>query len=47
MFRLIRILFLILIAFLGGIFFERAQVRELCGAAGGTLTRGLCIGELR
>ncbi len=47
MFGLFRTLFLIGLAFIGGVLFERSQARELCDAAGGTLTRGLCVGVSR
>jgi len=40
MFRLFRLPILLLVAFITGIWFERAQQRELCEAAGGEWFRG-------
>ncbi len=44
MFRLIRATFLVLIAFVAGLLFERSQTAEACKAAGGTMAAGLCRG---
>ena len=42
MFRPIRTLFLILIAFVAGLLFERSQTAEKCRALGGAYSVGLC-----
>jgi len=43
MFRIIRTLVLVMIAFVAGIFFERNNQRELCEESGGTWLRaGFC-----
>ena len=39
MFRLIRLLLLLVIAFVSGVVHERGQARERCEMAGGTMTR--------
>ncbi|WP_298920414.1 hypothetical protein [uncultured Roseobacter sp.] len=44
MFRPIRTLSLIFIAFLAGLLFERSRVSDDCVAAGGTMLAGLCRG---
>ncbi len=44
MFRPIRSLMLITVAFLAGIFFERANQRDTCLDRGGAISEGLCIG---
>ena len=44
MFRLIRTLILVMIAFVAGLLFERSQAAEACVAAGGTMAAGLCKG---
>ncbi|MEM9577359.1 MAG: hypothetical protein AAF999_10140 [Pseudomonadota bacterium] len=44
MFKPIRMLVLILIAFLAGVLFERHNTSEKCGAAGGRIDAGLCRG---
>lgn len=44
MFGLIRTPILILIAFVGGMMFERNQAGELCAELGGTTERGICKG---
>jgi ribose/xylose/arabinose/galactoside ABC-type transport system permease subunit len=44
MFRPIRLLFLIVLAFLTGVFMERQNVSEACAAAGGQMDAGLCRG---
>ncbi|WP_238840843.1 hypothetical protein [Roseobacter cerasinus] len=44
MLRPIRTLFLLLLAFLAGLFVERANHRDSCLDRGGTLSEGLCIG---
>lgn len=44
MFRLIRTLFLVLIAFAGGLFFERSETRTACIEAGGQVSGGICRG---
>lgn len=47
MFSLIRTAFLILIAFVVGLFFERSQAGEACTAEGGDMVRGICRGVAR
>lgn len=42
MFRPLRTLFLVLAAFVAGIFFERGAQREACLEAGGSYAAGLC-----
>jgi len=44
MFRPIRTLFLIGLAFLGGVFFERNTAREACLEAGATWDTASCYG---
>ncbi len=45
MFRLVRLSVLLLIAFVAGIFFERGNQKDLCGASGGQWVRaGYCAG---
>lgn len=44
MFSLIRTAFLVMIAFVAGLLFERSQTAEQCVAAGGTMSAGLCRG---
>ncbi|ABG30954.1 hypothetical protein RD1_1310 [Roseobacter denitrificans OCh 114] len=41
-FKPIRLLFLILAAFLAGLLFERNNTSEKCRTAGGTMDAGLC-----
>jgi|GEM_PF-611947 len=44
MFRLIRLIAAVLIAFVAGMLFERAAQRDACAAAGGTWdAQGVCI----
>ena len=45
MFGLIRTAILLMIAFVFGLFFERHQAADACGAAGGTLRAGVCWNE--
>lgn len=46
MFRLFRLLILLPIAFVAGIFFERAHQKDLCAEVGGQWMRaGFCAGE--
>jgi hypothetical protein len=47
MFRPIRTLFLIAIAFVTGMLFERFQESERCTAASGTMVSGLCRGAIQ
>ncbi|MCT4554842.1 MAG: hypothetical protein N4A53_09170 [Pelagimonas sp.] len=42
MFRLIRVVFLLMFAFVAGIFFERSNQAELCAQSNGQMTAGLC-----
>lgn len=42
MFRLIRMILLVLIAFVVGVFYERNAQAEACAAQGGTLRAKLC-----
>ncbi|XDA99144.1 hypothetical protein AB1M95_04340 [Sulfitobacter sp. LCG007] len=44
MFRPIRTLMLIGVAFLAGLFTERANQRESCLERGGEMSEGLCLG---
>lgn len=44
MFGLIRTAILVMIAFVGGLMFERAQASEACTALGGTFSDGICRG---
>ena len=44
MFRPIRLLFLVVFAFLAGLLFERNAASEKCAAAGGDMEAGLCRG---
>ncbi|WP_299673752.1 hypothetical protein [uncultured Roseobacter sp.] len=44
MFRPIRTLMLVLVAFLAGLFVERANQRDSCLDRGGAMSEGLCIG---
>ena len=46
MFSLIRTAILVMIAFVAGLLFERSQAGEMCVAAGGTMSAGLCKGAL-
>ena len=45
MFGLIRTAILILIAFVGGLMFERSQAAEACSAQGGVMRDGVCWNE--
>jgi hypothetical protein len=42
--RLIRTAVLLALAFAGGMVYARAEMREACEAAGGTVATGLCRG---
>lgn len=42
MFRLIRLVVFVMLAFLAGILFERDNQKTICDQAGGTWARGLC-----
>jgi hypothetical protein len=44
MFRPIRTLFLIMIAFGTGLLFERSQQKDMCLDRGGAMSEGICIG---
>lgn len=44
MFRLMRALMLILIAFVAGVFFEQASHRDMCVDRGGEVSDGICLG---
>ncbi len=45
MFRLIRTVILVLIAFVAGLMFERSQAGDTCRAAGGEMQNGICRDE--
>jgi len=42
MFRPIRTIFLMVLVFLGGVFFERSQYSDRCTERGGEMRVGLC-----
>lgn len=44
MFGLIRLIALLGAAFVGGVFFERAQAQEGCERQGGGIIDGVCVG---
>jgi len=44
MFRLVRTVIFVLIAFAAGAFFARSQAAEDCRAAGGAMVAGVCRG---
>lgn len=44
MFRLIRSIILVLIAFVAGLLYERSEVRTACQDAGGVVQGGICRG---
>lgn len=44
MFGLIRLVILTMFAFVAGLLYERANAGERCGAAGGEMQAGLCVG---
>lgn len=44
MFGLLRTMFIVLIAFLVGLMFERNQAADACAAEGGAMTKGICRG---
>ena len=46
MFKPIRLLFLMLLAFVAGLLFERNATSEKCSQAGGQMDAGLCRGAL-
>lgn len=43
MFRPLRLVILIALAFVAGVFFERQNVSEKCAEAGGAMASGLCL----
>ncbi|MDK3075667.1 hypothetical protein QO034_21605 [Sedimentitalea sp. JM2-8] len=43
MFRPVRTLLLLAIAFLAGVFYERQGVAERCEAGGGRIENGICM----
>ena len=45
MFGLIRTIFVVMIAFVGGLLFERSQAADACDGAGGTMRDGVCWNE--
>jgi hypothetical protein len=45
MFRPIRTLILILVAFLAGVLYERSQQADKCLARGAHLVDGVCLGD--
>ena len=46
MFKPVRLLILLLVAFVAGLLFERYKVSEKCSASGGRMDAGLCRGVL-
>lgn len=44
MFKLIRLILFVLLAFVAGQLYERSQVSERCTALGGKMDAGLCKG---
>jgi len=44
MFRLIRLVLFVALAFVGGVLYERNAAREVCLAGGATWERGTCYG---
>ncbi|MBW4709291.1 hypothetical protein KX928_15980 [Roseobacter sp. YSTF-M11] len=44
LFRPIRTLIVIVIAFMAGLLFERSRISDSCATAGGTMLAGLCRG---
>jgi ribose/xylose/arabinose/galactoside ABC-type transport system permease subunit len=44
MFRPVRFLIVVLLAFLAGVLFERSNTSDRCTAAGGRMDAGLCRG---
>jgi hypothetical protein len=44
MFRLLRTLILVMIAFVAGVLYERNNARETCAAGGGLWLLDICIG---
>lgn len=44
MFRLLRFLFLLFVAFIAGILFERNAMADNCLDRGGHVEKGICIG---
>lgn len=47
MFRIIRALILVLVAFVAGLLFERSEARTACEDAGGVMQGGICRGVAR
>ncbi|MFK7751514.1 MAG: hypothetical protein AB8B51_03095 [Sedimentitalea sp.] len=45
MFRLVRTVFLILLAFVAGTFYERDRMKTLCVTADGAWRSNLCVGS--
>jgi hypothetical protein len=45
MFRPVRTLFLLVFAFLAGVFYERNESLERCQASGGILVDGICVDD--
>jgi hypothetical protein len=43
MFRLIRLVILVMLAFVIGVFFERNNMRQSCTAMGGSFDANLCV----
>ena len=44
MFRLVRLIIFVLLAFVAGQFYERSQTSERCAIFGGDMDAGLCKG---
>lgn len=44
MFKLIRLIIFVLLAFVAGQFYERSETSERCKALGGDMDSGLCKG---
>ena len=47
MFKLIRLMIFVLLAFVAGRFYERSQTSERCAALSGDMDAGLCKGILK
>lgn len=47
MFRLVRLVVFCLLAFVAGVFYERANQKDLCASTGGNWVRaGFCVSEV-
>lgn len=45
MFRLIRLIFLIIVAFTAGIVYEQTRAKAMCASADGQWRAGICVGS--